>query len=296
MKLYFADDLKKFDDEIAALKNKIRDLENTNAVLKTNVKSYSGKFAAAAKKLFKTVKKFETCGQEMNSEPIKGENFYLKVRIDGSQFTAIDWKISDDDSTIKSMKSVDGHVASTSAVELLITFQQTCYLPTNLGEFFPSLEVLKVTSSGLFNVHSKIFENLSNLKTLQLKINELREIPHGTFDSLINLESLDLSFNRFESLETGLFEQQTKLQNLNLANNELKSFSIEHLPPKNAIEELYLKSNKIEIINFPAKIVRVLKAAKLIDFSGNICIDLKYAKGESLGDFFLKIFDNCTEN
>ena len=82
---------------------------------------------------------------------------------------------------------------SIEATKLHIDHQQTLFLPTNLGQRFPLIQVLAVTSSGLMLIDSSVTGSMKNFKTLNLNKNELQEIAPGTFDLIKLLESLDVS-------------------------------------------------------------------------------------------------------
>ena len=70
-----------------------------------------------------------------------------------------------------------------------------------------------------------------------------------------------------------IFVKLAQLKTLNLSDNKLRSLS-ELLPLNNAIKEFYIKNNDLEKIT--STISRDLKKSKIIDFTRNICIDIKY--------------------
>ena len=83
---------------------------------------------------------------------------------------------------------------------------------------------------------------------------------------------------------TGLFKKLNQLKTLNFSDNKLQSFVSELLPLNNFIEELHVKNNKLE--NIYSAIISDLKNAKIIDLTGNICVDFKYGDGKALHELF----------
>ena len=86
-----------------------------------------------------------------------------------------------------------------------------------------NLRTLNLRVDGLTSLPSGIFDEMSNLRTLNLQGNELTSLPAGIFDNLVNLQSLDLSHNRLTSLSSGIFDNLVNLQSLDLSHNRLTS-------------------------------------------------------------------------
>lgn len=89
-----------------------------------------------------------------------------------------------------------------------------------------------------------VFENLTNLRHLDLSNGKLRKILPGTFLNLRALRSLDLSNNHLIHLENGIFDGPLHLRHLNLRGN-----SLDRIPPdtRNMKELIFidLAKNKI---------------------------------------------------
>ena len=60
-------------------------------------------------------------------------------------------------------------------------------------------------------ISAEVFDNLVNLRTLNLRVDGLTSLPAGIFDNLVNLQSLDLSHNRLTSLPSRLFDNLVNL-------------------------------------------------------------------------------------
>ena len=237
----------------------VASLQKDNAKSKRWLKSCDGILNAVIEILFNS--------SEQNFTQPYSKLLVFIVEIDGSKVTASELVISSPGSMIKSVKNANGFDVNIVATELHIDHQQTLFLPTNLGQCFPSIEVLVVTSSGLMQIDPRIFGLIQNLKVLNLNSNKLQEIQPGTFDQHKLLESLDLSSNNLKTFEARAIIALEKLKNLNLAGNRLKSIS------PNIFEPL-----------------KVLQSA---DLSNNDCIDLSYPN-MTLDEIKDQLVEECT--
>ena len=200
---------------------------------------------------------------------MQSESLTVVVQVDGTKYTAVGWKIDGFSIQIDSVKDAKGSLISTPAIaanELIIEYQQTFFLPSNLGKQFPMLEVLAVTSSGLYKINADILSKMTILKTLNLTNNKLHEIPIGSFSENKNLENLDLSFNFLEHLDPDTLLVQLKLQNLNLSGNRLKNLS--------------------------PSLLKSFEKLKIADLTNNECINMTYPE-RTLKEIEDDITDNC---
>ena len=209
------------------------------------LKSCDGNLNSATEILFKT-----TDHQQVFTQA-SSEQLDLIVEFDGSNFTASELIIGSPGSMVRFFKYANGPDADNEATELRIDHQQTLFLPTNLGQHFPALQALAVTSSGLMHIDSSVFGLMNNLKVLNLTSNKLQEIQPSTFDQLKLLESLDLSSNNLKTLETSAIIGLDKLQVLNLAGNRLKSISSNIFEPLKVLQTVDLSNNDCISLSFP---------------------------------------------
>ena len=266
----FKEDIKEFKTKLESCVSEEK-FEDKIASIETKLESCDGNLNTATKHFYEMTRQSERQMQRGNFSDI---SIHLKVltvvvQVDGSKFTAVGWKIDASSIHIDSVKDTKENFISlpaTAAKELIIEDQQTFFLPSNLGKQFPMLEVLAVTSSGLYEIYAGILNKMTILKTLNLAHNKIHEIPIGSFSENKNLENLDLSFNLLEYLDPDTLVVQLKLQNLNLRGNRLK-----YLSPS------LLKSfEKLEIA----------------DLSDNECINMKYPES-TLKEIEDNITDNC---
>lgn len=89
------------------------------------------------------------------------------------------------------------------------------------------------------------FEDLTNLKSLNLGSNYLCQIKANVFSGLENLERLGLVRNGLENLNEGVFSGLRALKKLNLNRNELKFTSLRVLEELTNIESIDLRKNHI---------------------------------------------------
>lgn len=165
----------------------------------------------------------------------------------------------------------------------LLTFevadQSMKFIPFKLSTAFPNLTSIVILRSKLSFLHKTDFEDFKSLKKIEITHNNMSSVEDGTFDGLTQLEFLDLSSNKIISLPSKIFSQLKNVQMLILSSNEIERFTADLLPLRNAIEEFRIDNNKLEFIE--TKTLPYLRKAKLIDFSGNTCIDMKFEKSQN---------------
>ena len=233
-------------DELNQQAGIVASLQNENLKLMRWLKSCDGNLDSATEIFFKM-----SDHQQVFFQP-PSELLDLIVEVVGLKVTASELVIGLPGLMVNSVKNVEGAGIRNDSTELHIDHQQTLFLPTNLGQRFPSLQVLTVTSSGLMQINSCAFSLLTNLNNLNLTSNKLREIEPGTFGRLKLLELLDLSSNNIKTLKTSAINGLEKLRVLNLADNQLKLISPDIFKP--------------------------LKVLKTVDLSNNSCINMTSTK------------------
>ena len=212
-------------------------IQDEHSKLKRWLKSCDGNLNAVTGILFKASDR-----QQFFIHP-SSESLGLIVEVEGSKVIASELVITSPGSMMNSVKYFNESDVIIKATELQIDHQQTLFLPTNLGQHFPLLQVLVVTSSGLIQIDSSVFGSMRNLKVLNLTSNKLQEIEPGTFEQLKLLESLDLSSNNLRTLEISAINGLGKLQVLNLTGNRLKVISANLFEPLKVLQIADLPNN-----------------------------------------------------
>jgi len=96
------------------------------------------------------------------------------------------------------------------------------YLPNQLGDFFPSLEIVSITHNNLKFIGRNNFKWMRKLNKLFLRNNQLTEIEENSFDDLINVDRIDMNDNNLKVMPKNLLVHMRKLLFFNADNNNLE--------------------------------------------------------------------------
>jgi insulin-like growth factor-binding protein complex acid labile subunit len=92
------------------------------------------------------------------------------------------------------------------------------------------------------------FDELTNLQTLSLNVNEITVIPPNVFDSLTQLVNLNLGGNAIIAIPDGIFDNLIKLEVLHLFNNDITGIPIDAFDSLTQLTTLSLDHNAIATI------------------------------------------------
>lgn len=106
-----------------------------------------------------------------------------------------------------------------------------------------NLKGLNLSHNLISKLDGTVFSDLVNLKELRLSHNQLKELPKDIFKSLINLEFLDLSYNSMKSISG--FEYQKSILSLNLGDTNLMEIP-SGFKPLPALKILRMSNNNIK--------------------------------------------------
>jgi len=109
----------------------------------------------------------------------------------------------------------------TSLKVLNIVYTENLTIGSNPFKNLLKLERLKIIKSN-FVIEPHIFDDLFQLKYLNLMYNNLTSVPEGAFDKLVNLSQLLLLNNQLKTLPSNIFRQNRKLDLINLNYNCLE--------------------------------------------------------------------------
>ena len=107
-------------------------------------------------------------------------------------------------------------------------------------EYYQSNKIIKMINSNYFN-------EMPNLKLIQMRSNQIESIENDAFTSLPNLTSLDLRDNKLVHVH---FQNMFNLNLLDLSNNSIEIINLINL---NNLKELNLNDNNISYQNFNFK-------------------------------------------
>ena len=165
--------------------------------------------------------------------------------------------------------------------------QSLKFFPYQLAQILPNLEKIVVERSNLTMIQNRNFEGFLRLKSLEIRFNNLATIQEESFDDITQLEHLNLSFNNIRLLPSKIFALLINLKTLILSNNQIQKITADILPRKNVIENFCVDYNQLEVIE--TKILKLLMKVKLIDFTRNICVDLKFDQCDSSSTTFIAL-------
>lgn len=216
---------------------------------------------------------------------------------------AVDFTLTRKNTKLSSVKSFDDCIAEESLIDarvvsktsskevedvtvLEIIDEKVHYLPTNLADFFIQLTKLAVVNSKLMSLSEQDFEGLSFINFIQLSNNELTSFEPDLFNELSGLQHLDISSNKLVEFPSKFFEKMNSLTFLNASRNELKKLEADLFPRRNSLDEIYFDRNSLDEID--PKIFRNLKKVKILDFTENPCIGLKYPEDIDMTELLSK--------
>lgn len=113
------------------------------------------------------------------------------------------------------------HINSKSLRVLSLRNNRLTSLDNNFFSNIHSLEKL-VLSDNSVELHENVFSELFQLTTLELENCEIKKLPGNLFKNLTNLRVLNLRLNQIVYLEEGLLEQSVHLQSVDFWGNRLK--------------------------------------------------------------------------
>lgn len=195
---------------------------------------------------------------------------------EGNQCTAVGLKVLKPQIKVVNVKRKDKiRLSYESIIKLLVSDQQTLFLPLNIGHFLPKLVKLTVTRSELITINREAFIGLSDLIELDLSQNQLTEVKAANFEVLVNLQKLDLSRNRIDFIEQRAFSSLWSLIELRLNGNQLAILDNKFFKHRPNLKVLMLNNNQLSQI--ASNFLKVWSSqVEILDMTGNVCIDLKY--------------------
>ncbi|KAL1497051.1 hypothetical protein ABEB36_008078 [Hypothenemus hampei] len=114
------------------------------------------------------------------------------------------------------------------------------------------LTILDISYNNLISLNADSLENNSSLSSIFLHHNKIQSIAINSFNQLENVRTLDLSFNELKNLLLGLFSLLNYLENLNVSDN-IVDCDFDSLTTSPHLITLNLKNNKV--LNFDGKII-----------------------------------------
>lgn len=130
---------------------------------------------------------------------------------------------------------------------------------------FIKLQILILSGNKLQEIPAKAFEDLKNLRKLNLSRNSLHKID--ALWSVVSLTTLDMSHNRFTDLRTKTFENLRELRNLSLSDNRISFLGDEHFQNTQKIEYIWMANNDVRHLSY--SMFNFMPNLKYVDFTFN---------------------------
>ncbi|KAG6461521.1 hypothetical protein O3G_MSEX012680 [Manduca sexta] len=127
------------------------------------------------------------------------------------------------------------------------------------------LKVLQLSENQIHTIERDAFLELNALERLKLNNNRLGNLPDGLFLRLRHLQRLDLSRNELTAISRRTFRGLTALKNLHLDGNQLKCIDEKSLENLKSLEVLTLNNNNLTYLSLEPAAVTRLNALRLSD-------------------------------
>ena len=114
-----------------------------------------------------------------------------------------------------------------------------------------------------------IFDGLSSLRHLEMRLGLVSTLPDGIFDDLTDLRSLSLGLNLLTSLPDGVFDNNRKLESILLSQNMLSSLPQGVFSGLTKMRTLELQLNDLDEDDFPVGIFDGLSELRSLQLWGN---------------------------
>lgn len=144
------------------------------------------------------------------------------------------------------------------------------YIPVlseDLCTTFPNIIIFEATSIYIEEFVENAFENCTNMKKLDLRLNHITKLPENIFNTNQELTELWLHSNKLEAIDSQ-FSNISKLETLSLGNNLIKNLSIDKMQGLDNLAGLFLDSNELTNLNAD-EIIRAFPSLRTINYSNN---------------------------
>lgn len=164
------------------------------------------------------------------------------------------------------------------------------YIPRGLEKIFLSMKELYIFESKLVHLNRSDFGNYSQLEVLSISRHRLSAIPYETFEDLVNMKYFSLSHNRLTKIPN--LKTMKLLKELYLHENFIQSLMADDLSENIGLKILEINENNL--VRIDEKIFQNLEGLEVVNFLGNICIDLKsfYVEKSSI---IAAVKEKCSE-
>lgn len=158
-----------------------------------------------------------------------------------SECVAYDLEVKHSNETVT---SISGNLPGVIDYETIKTFRVKFsplleFIPSGIEKFFPNIEEIIISQSGLTNLTQDNLKNFSNLRSLILNNNKLEHLDSDVFEFNDKIEEIDLGENRIKVLRVESLKVLKNLKKIDLSNNQCINQTAEN--------QLELKRLKIKL-------------------------------------------------
>ncbi|CRL08249.1 CLUMA_CG020885, isoform A [Clunio marinus] len=125
------------------------------------------------------------------------------------------------------------------------------YFPMGIEKFFPNLEEIIISNTGLKTLPTEALRNFHKLRKIHVTYSQLQELEQNVFFFNGDIEEVNLSENNLTRIGVNAFKHLHKLKKLNLMNNFCINETANHsLYVSTCLAKVYaaIKSTKIVLI------------------------------------------------
>lgn len=116
-------------------------------------------------------------------------------------------------------------------------------------EYFPKLQGIDVSNSGIQHIESTTFDGAIHLRSLDMDGSNMHTLQNHIFSHANNLTSFEMSNSSIVTIEKHAFHGLSNLKRLDLSNNKIVALDAEIFQPLSLLETIRLTNNKIQIID-----------------------------------------------
>lgn len=191
----------------------------------------------------------------------EGLNNLSSLILDNNNIQQISGDIFSNDIILNGLKKLEN---------LSLANNQINYLHDDTFEQITNLRYLNLRNNRLYNSNLDILKSLKFLEILLLDNNSFNSVPIGI---PLNITTLSLNSNKIEYLINSSFVNMQNLRKLYLNENKISTIDVDAFQAQKLLEELYLSDNQLNFL--PTNWHRSLKNLQYLNLSGNKFISLE---------------------
>lgn len=183
-----------------------------------------------------------------------------------------------------------GQKNKSDVVGLRMFFLSLVLLPTGISTYFPNLQTLWITNSGMESAKRESLKDLKQLKTIYFDKNKLKTLETDLLWDVNELEFLSLNQNIITEIPRNFLKRSINLKQLWMNNNLLEVLEPNTFENNWKLIEIHMEYNKLKIIE--SEVLNLLTNLQVVNFEDNICINMSTPKTE-IDRMKTEFIDSC---